>query len=120
MHIVIFVPQTQQNSQTLLQNLESRLSNLEESQRQALKWLLLKYDVSCCTFDVLSRTDEIYHNVGVGDAAPVKQHSYRPKAIKQQYHKEEIKYLLADDFIEPSCSGWSSVRILVPKPGGGY
>ena len=63
---------------------------------------------------------QIYHDVGVGDAAPVKQHRYRPNAIKQQYHKEEIKYLLADDFIEPSCSGWSSARILVPKPGGGY
>lgn len=47
---------------------------------------------------------QIYHDVGVGDAAPVKQHRYRPNAIKQQYHKEEIKYLLADDFIEPSCS----------------
>lgn len=46
---------------------------------------------------------QIYHDVGVGDAAPVKQHRYRPNAIKQQYHKEEIKYLLADDFIEPSC-----------------
>ena len=63
---------------------------------------------------------QMYHDVGVGDAAPVKQHRYRPNAIKQQYHKEEIKYLLADDFIEPSCSGWSSARILVPKPGGGY
>ena len=63
---------------------------------------------------------QMYHDVGVGDADPVKQHRYRPNAIKQQYHKEEIKYLLADDFIEPSCSGWSSARILVPKPGGGY
>ena len=46
---------------------------------------------------------QIYHDVGVGDAAPVKQHRYRPNAIKQQYHKEEIKYLLADDSQDYKC-----------------
>ena len=33
---------------------------------------------------------------------------------------EEIKYLLENDFIEPSNSSWSSPCILVPKPDGSY
>ena len=39
---------------------------------------------------------------------------------KQRYLKEEIQYLLDNDFIEPSQSEWSSPCILVPKRGGSY
>ena len=39
---------------------------------------------------------------------------------KQKYLKEEIQYLLDNDFIEPSQSEWSSPCILVPKPDGSY
>ena len=39
---------------------------------------------------------------------------------KQKYLKEEIQYLLDNDFIEPSQSEWSSPCILVPKPDGTY
>ena len=44
--------------------------------------------------NVSSRTDQIYHDVDVGDAAPLKQHRYRLNPSKQQYLKEEIKYML--------------------------
>ena len=54
----------------------------------------------------------------VSDAAPVKQHPYRLNPSKQQYLKNEIKYLLENDFIEPNSSSWSSPYILVPKPDG--
>ena len=37
-----------------------------------------------------------------------------------QYHREEIQYLLDNDFIESSQSDWSSPCILVPKPDGTF
>ena len=63
---------------------------------------------------------QIYHNVDVGNASPVKQHPYRLNPTKQKYPKEEIQFLLENDFIEPSHSSWSSPCILVPKPDGSY
>ena len=40
--------------------------------------------------------------------------------MKLQYLREEIQYLLENDFIEPSQSDWSSPCILVPKPDGTF
>ena len=40
--------------------------------------------------------------------------------MKLQYLREEIQYLLDNDFIEPSQSDWSSPYILVPKPDGTF
>lgn len=79
------------------------LSHLSESQRQDLGKLLLEF--GHLFPEVLTRTDQIYHDVDVG---------------KQKYVKEEIKYLLENDLIEPSNSSWSSPCILVPKPDGSY
>ena len=50
----------------------------------------------------------------------MKQHPYRMNQTKQKYLKEEIQYLLGNDFIEPNQSEWSSPCILVPKPDGTY
>ena len=79
--------------------LDCKLSYLEESQRQDLEKLLPEYEDLFP--DVPSRTDQIYHDVDVGDAAPIKQHLYKLNPSKQQYLKEEIKYLPENDFIEP-------------------
>ena len=46
----------------------------------------------------------------------MKQNPYRMNPVKQQYLKEEVQYLLDNDFIKPSQSEWSSPCILVPKP----
>ena len=40
--------------------------------------------------------------------------------VKQQILREEVQYLLDNDFIEPSQSEWSSLCILVPKPDGTF
>ena len=40
--------------------------------------------------------------------------------VKKECLKDEIQYLLENDFIEPSNSDWSSPCILVPKPDGAY
>ena len=42
------------------------------------------------------------------------------KLSKLQYLREEVQYLLENDFIEPSQSDWSSPCILVPKPDGTF
>ena len=102
----------------ILQDLDSKLSHLLPSQRQDLEHLLQEFEHLFP--DVPTRTDKIYHDVDVGDATPVKQHPYRLNPAKQKYLHEEIKYLLENDFIEPSKSNWSSPCILVPKPDGTY
>ena len=40
--------------------------------------------------------------------------------VKQQYLREEVQYLLDNDFIETSQSEWSSPCILVAKPDGTF
>ena len=40
--------------------------------------------------------------------------------MKLQYLREEIQYLLDNDFIEPSQSDWSSPCIFEPKPNGTF
>ena len=50
----------------------------------------------------------------------LKQDPYRLNPSKQKYLKEEIKYLIENDFIEPSNSSWSCPCIFVPKPDGSY
>ena len=101
-----------------LRNSDSKLTHLSDSQRQDMEKLLLEFEHLCR--DVPRRTDQIYHDVDIGNADPIKQHPYRLNPRKQKYLKEEIKYLLENDFIEPSNSSWSSPCILVPKPDGSY
>lgn len=102
----------------VLRDLDSKLSHLSSTQRQDLTDLLQEF--MHLFPDVPTRTEQIYHDVDVGDASPVKQHPYRLNPIKQKYLKEEIQFLLENDFIEPSHSSWSSPCILVPKPDGSY
>ena len=68
--------------------------------------------------DIAMRTDQIYHDVDFEGSKPIKQHPYRMNPMELQYLREEIQYLLDNDFIEPSQSDWSSPCILVSKPDG--
>ncbi|MES9950010.1 MAG: RNase H-like domain-containing protein [Candidatus Thiodiazotropha sp.] len=102
----------------ILKNLDQKLSHLEPTQRNELKDLIHEYEHLFP--DIPTRTDKIYHDVIIADSEPVKQHPYRMNPTKQEYLKEEIQYLLDNDFIEPSKSAWSSPCILVPKPDGTY
>ena len=65
--------------------------------------------------NIPTRTNKIFHD-DVGDAIPVKQYPYWRNSFKKEYLQKEIKYLLENDFIEPSNSSWSSPCVLVPKP----
>ena len=102
----------------ILRNLNNKLSHLEPSQQEALKQLIHEYEHLFP--DIPTRTDKIYHDVIVEDSKPIKQHPYRMNPLKQKYIQDEVKYLLENDFIEPSQSNYSSQCILVPKSNGTY
>ena len=91
-----------QNSD-ILKDLDQKLSHLDPVQRKELKHLIHQYEHLFP--DIPTRTDKIYHDVNVEDSQPVKQQPYRMNPTKQKYLKEEIQYLLDNDFIEPSQSG---------------
>ena len=102
----------------ILRNLNSKLSHLEPSQQEELKQLIHEYEHLFP--DIPTRTDKIYHDVIVEDSKPIKQHPYRMNPLKQKHLQDEVKYLLENDFIEPSQSNYSSPCILVPKSNGIY
>ena len=102
----------------ILRNLNNKLSHLEPSQQEELKQLIHEYEHLFP--DIPTRTGKIYHDVIVEDSKPVKQHPYRLNPLKRKYLQDEVKYLLENDFIEPSQSNYSSPCILVPKSNGTY
>ena len=103
----------------ILKDLDQKLSHLSSDKRLELKQLILEYEHLFP--DIPSKTDKIYHDVELIDGSkPVKQHPYRMNPVKQQILREEVQYLLDNDFIEPSQSEWSSPCILVPKPDGTF
>ena len=103
----------------ILKDLDQKLSHLSSDKRLELKQLILEYEHLFP--DIPSKTDKIYHDVKLIDGSkPVKQHPYRMNPVKQQILREEVQYLLDNDFIEPSQSEWSSPCILVPKPDGTF
>ena len=104
-----------QNSD-ILKDLDKK--HLDKSQRDELKMLILEYEH--LFLDIPTRTDQIYHDVNIEGSKPIKQHPYRMNPMKLQYLREEVQYLLDNDFIEPSQSDWSSPCILVPKPDGTF
>ena len=85
-----------QNSD-ILKDLDQKLSHLDPVQRKELKHLIHQYEHLFP--DIPTRTDKIYHDVNVEDSQPVKQHPYRMNPTKQKNLKEEIQYLLDNDFM---------------------
>ena len=50
--------------------------------------------------DIPIRTYQFYHNVDIEGSKPIKQYPYRMNPKKLQYLREEIQYLLDNDFID--------------------
>ena len=92
----------------ILKDIDQKLSHLSSDKRLELKQFILDYEH--LFQDIPSRTDKIYHDVELIDCSkPAKQHPYRMDPVKQQIFREEVQYLLDNDFIEPSQSEWSSL-----------
>ena len=98
-----------QNSD-ILKNLDKKVSHLDQTQCDELKMLILEYEHLFP--DIPTRTDQIYHAVDIEGSKPIKQHPYSMNPTKLLYIREEIQYLLDNDFIEPSQNDWSSPCIL--------
>ena len=105
------------NSQ-VLKDINVKVSHLSKTEQQDMKEILSEYNHLFP--DIPTRTNQLHHDVDIGNAQPIKQHSYRLNPEKAKYLQKEIQYLLENDLIEPSKSNWSSPCILVPKPDGSY
>ena len=66
---------TKLSNSDILQQMDSKLTHLEPSQQEDIQQLVQKY--SHLFPDVPSRTAMMSHDVDVGDAVQVKQHTYR-------------------------------------------
>ena len=125
--VVIPLPETEHNkddydigtdlrlrNSELLNSLEVKLDHLESEQQSELTHTIRQY---CDLFpDGPTETSIVYHDVEIGDAAPIKQHPYRVNPIKLKAMREEIKYMLQNGIIEFSNSDFSSPSMLVSKP----
>ena len=61
--------------------------------------------------DTPSRTDQVVHDVDVGEAVPIKRHLYRVNPLKLKVIREEVTDMLENNLIEASNSEWSSCRV---------
>ena len=99
-----------------LRNLCSKLSHLNESQREEMVALIHEYEELFS--DSPGLTQMTCHDVDVGDSRPVKQHPYRVNPRKKEIIDREIEYMVEKQIIEPSQSEWSTPILLVPKLDG--
>lgn len=93
---------TNLDNSDILRNIDGKFIHLEPDQKAQLKQLVREFQHLFP--HIPTRTDKIQHDIIVESEAAVKQHPYRMNPSKQQYLKEEIKFLLDNDFIEPSQS----------------
>ena len=105
------------NSQ-VLKDINVKVSHLVKTEQQDVKDILSEFNDLFP--DIPKRTNQLYHDVDVGNAQPIKQHSYRLSPEKQIYLQKEVQYLLENGVIEPSKRTWSSPCILELKADGSY
>ena len=106
------------NSDILKKFQAGKLSHLEAVKQEEIMQLVFQF-VNLFP-DTPSRTDQVVHDVDVGETTPIKQHPYRVNPLKLKIIREEVAYMLDNDLIEISNSEWSSPCVLVPKPDGTY
>uniref|UniRef100_H3C3V9 ribonuclease H n=1 Tax=Tetraodon nigroviridis TaxID=99883 RepID=H3C3V9_TETNG len=97
-----------------LVNMRRHLGHLDESAQEDISHLI--HSNLSLFSDTPTRTTAIYHDIDVGEHAPIKQHAYRVNPTKRALLQQEVAYLLENDLAIPSTSAWSSPCLLVPKP----
>ena len=106
------------NSDVLKNLQKEKLSHLTTKEQDEMMELVFQF-VGLFP-DIPTRTDRVFHDVEVGNAAPIKQHPYQVNPLKLEVMRQEIAYMLQNDLIEISNSEWSSLCVLIPKPDGTY
>ena len=96
--------------------LASELGHLAEEQRSSLLSVLDQYPQ--VIKDSPGRTNEVIHDIDIGDAKPIKQSPYRVHPRQVPLVKGEIDTMLKLGIIRPGKSEWSSPVVLVPKSDG--
>ena len=100
----------------ILNNLGLKFKHLDADKAAALVDLINNY--KDLFQDAPGKTSVLEHDVDIGGAQPIKQCPYRLNPFKRDIVKDEVKYMLEHDLIEPSISPWSSPVVLVKKEGG--
>ena len=101
----------------ILSNLDNHFSHLSYHQSQDLKRLIHRYP--SIFKDTPGLVSCVNHNVVLKpDAKPVRQPPYRMNPQRAEMVKQEVKYMLDNNLIEPSDSPWSSPVVLVKKENG--
>ena len=77
----------------MLANLDSKLGHLSVEERHTMTGLI--DDFQELFTDVPKKTNEIQHDVDVGEARPCKQLPYQVNPLKVKHMESEIKYMSA-------------------------
>ena len=95
------------------------VTNLTISQQQQIT-TLLKQNNNLFADDLsqLGHTKVENHHIPIEASVPVRQRAYRVAPPEQDFIKEEINKMLANDLIQPSESPWASPVVLVRKKNG--
>ena len=102
----------------VLEDIERKVSHLSVDQKTEIVSVI--FGNLQLFSDVPGRTDLVEHDIDTGDNPSLKQNPYRANPFKMKILQDEIDYMMKNDIIEPSSSGWSSPCVLVPKPDKSY
>lgn len=109
-------PSGLENNSDVLNNLKNKFQHLDAEKAASLIKLINEF--KDLFQDAPGRTNILKHDVDVGEAQPIKQCPYRLNPLKREIVKEEVKYMLDHNLVEPSYSSWSSPVVLVKKEDG--
>ncbi|XP_042230552.1 uncharacterized protein LOC121871997 [Homarus americanus] len=105
-----------QNSD-ILANPFKKIHHLSSDQAEDVRCLL--QDFPQLFVDIPQRCRLVQHDVELVEGAkPIKQAPYHMNPAKRELLEQEVKFLLAYNFVEKSSSEWASPCLLVPKPIG--
>ena len=93
--------------------------HLTESQADALKLLMLKYQhIFATSSSDMGKTNKTAFTINTGLANAIRQRARRQPFGKREAEKEEIESMLKRNIIEPSNSAWASPVVLITKKDG--
>jgi predicted aspartyl protease len=105
-----------------LQDLYDRsIQGMDEARAHEVKTLLLEEcDMFVGSGVSLGRTHLVKHSIDTGDAPPFKMGPRRQGPYLRQVAEDEVKKMLEDGIVRPSCSPWSSPVVLSKKKDGTF